>query len=87
MHGDPGACGGAGACTACRHLGVHSPLAAQVDAAGWVVVVAAAFLANTAESFVGATLQGRLPWLNNDVVNALQITLAALLALLLRTLM
>jgi len=47
--------------------------------------VVAAFLANTAESFVGATLQGRLPWLTNDVVNALQITLAALLALLIRT--
>lgn len=44
----------------------------------------AAFLANTAESFVGATLQGRLQWLTNDVVNALQITLAAVLALLLR---
>ncbi len=54
---------------------------------GWLAVVVAAFLANTAESFVGATLQGRLPWLNNDVVNALQITLAALLALALRSVM
>lgn len=56
----------------------------QVDAAGWLAVVVAAFLANTAESFVGATLQGRVQWLTNDVVNALQISLAALLALLLR---
>ena len=47
----------------------------------------AAFLANTAESFVGATLQGRLLWLTNDIVNGLQITLAALLALLLRSFM
>jgi uncharacterized membrane protein len=46
--------------------------------------VAAAFLANTAESIVGATLQGRVPWLTNDVVNGLQITLAAALALALR---
>lgn len=56
----------------------------QVDAAGWVMVVVAAFMANTAESFVGATLQGQVSWLTNDVVNALQITLAAAIALLLR---
>ena len=55
-----------------------------MDAAGWVLVVVAAFMANTAESFVGATLQGRVSWLTNDVVNALQITLAAAIALLLR---
>ena len=56
----------------------------QVDVAGWTTVVIAAFIANTAESFVGATLQGRVSWLTNDVVNILQITLAAAIALLLR---
>ena len=59
---------------------------AQVDAAGWVACVVAAFLANTAESIVGATVQGRVAWLTNDVVNGLQITLAAALALALRLL-
>jgi uncharacterized membrane protein len=57
-----------------------------VDAAGWGACVAAAFVANTAESVVGATLQGRVAWLTNDVVNALQITLAAACALLFRAL-
>ena len=54
-----------------------------MDAAGWLAVVIAAFIANTAESFVGATLQGRVSWLTNDVVNAMQITFAAAIALLL----
>ena len=48
--------------------------------------VVAAFLANTAESIVGAAVQGRVAWLTNDVVNALQISLAAALAVLLRML-
>ena len=41
----------------------------------------AAFLANTFESFLGATTQGQQEWLNNDVVNIIQISLAAGLAI------
>ncbi len=53
----------------------------QVDAAGAGAVVLAAFLANTFESFLGATTQGQQEWLNNDVVNIIQISLAAGLAI------
>ncbi len=53
----------------------------QVDAAGAGAVVLAAFLANTFESLLGATTQGQQEWLNNDVVNIIQISLAAALAI------
>lgn len=53
----------------------------QVDARGAAAVTAAAFLANLFESWLGATVQGRLPWLTNDLVNVLQICVAAALAL------
>lgn len=45
------------------------------------VVAGAAVVANFAESFLGATAQGRVGWLSNDVVNMLQISLAAALAI------
>ena len=54
----------------------------QLDSRGWGACVAAAFIANTAESVLGASLQGRVAWLSNDVVNLLQISLAAALAVL-----
>ena len=38
-------------------------------------------LATLAESVIGATLQSRLPWLSNELVNGLQTLLAALLAM------
>ena len=44
-------------------------------------VVAAAVIANWAESVLGACGQGRWPWLNNDLVNMLQICLAAGIAM------
>ena len=53
----------------------------QVDVTGAGAVVLAAFLANTFESFLGATTQGEQDWLNNDVVNIIQISLAAGLAI------
>ncbi|KAL4450712.1 hypothetical protein ABPG77_001068 [Micractinium sp. CCAP 211/92] len=53
----------------------------QVDGTGAVAVTVAAFAANIFESWLGATAQGRLPWLSNDLVNVLQITLAAALAM------
>lgn len=52
-----------------------------MDAPGAGIVTASAFLANLFESWLGATAQGRLPWLTNDLVNVLQISLAAGLAL------
>lgn len=53
----------------------------QVDVTGAVAVTVAAFAANIFESWLGATAQGRLPWLSNDLVNVLQISLAAALAM------
>ncbi len=44
------------------------------------VVAAACVVANVCESYLGATTQGRVPWLSNDVVNMAQILLASLLA-------
>jgi len=43
----------------------------------------AAFVATTFESMLGALVQGKegFEWLTNDVVNGLQITLAALVAI------
>lgn len=51
-----------------------------MDEHGASAVTAAAFLANVFESWLGAAVQGRLPWLTNDLVNVLQICLAAALA-------
>ena len=46
------------------------------------VVTAAAVIANLFESYLGAVLQGKALWLSNDIVNGIQITLAAAIALL-----
>lgn len=53
----------------------------QVDMQGACLVAVAAVIANICESFLGATVQGRVSWLSNDVVNMLQISLAAGLAM------
>mmetsp|Transcript_36318 Transcript_36318/g.102612 ORF Transcript_36318/g.102612 Transcript_36318/m.102612 type:complete len:330 (-) Transcript_36318:78-1067(-) len=53
----------------------------QVDWQAAGVCTLAAALANYFESCLGATVQGDVPWLTNDVVNALQITLAGAIAL------
>jgi uncharacterized membrane protein len=37
--------------------------------------------ANLFESYLGAAVQGRVAWLTNDVVNIIQICLAAALAI------
>ena len=56
--------------------------AGQADLTGALIATLAAFVATTAESWLGATTQGEagFEWLTNDVVNAVQITLAALVA-------
>jgi len=53
----------------------------QVTMQGAGVVAAAAIVANLFESFLGAALQGKALWLTNDIVNAIQISLAASIAL------
>ncbi|PSC67705.1 integral membrane [Micractinium conductrix] len=53
----------------------------QVDARGAAAVAAASFLANVFESWLGATVQGRVPWLTNDLVNVVQISVAAAAAM------
>ena len=52
----------------------------QVSLRGAALVVLAATVANLVESYIGATVQDRLPWLTNDLVNVVQISLAATLA-------
>jgi uncharacterized membrane protein len=47
----------------------------------WALVTLVGLLATLAESVIGATLQQRLPWLSNELVNGLQTLLAALLAM------
>ena len=44
------------------------------------VVVVASLVANLLESVVGASVQGKVDWLTNDVVNGMQISVAAALA-------
>jgi uncharacterized protein (TIGR00297 family) len=67
---------GAGLAAAAAVGGVALALG-QVTLSGAACVAGAAFTANVLESVVGATAQGRVPWLTNDVVNVLQILAAA----------
>ena len=45
----------------------------------WCVV--AAFIATTIESLIGATLESRLPWLTNDLVNFINTVIGAIAAI------
>ncbi|WP_164921039.1 TIGR00297 family protein [Thermosynechococcus vestitus] len=45
------------------------------------ICILAAFFANVVESLVGATLQGRYPWLSNELVNGINTTVGAGLAM------
>jgi uncharacterized membrane protein len=45
------------------------------------LVTAVGVAATLMESLIGATLQGRITWLSNEVVNGLQTLLGALLAM------
>jgi hypothetical protein len=44
------------------------------------IITGSAFVANVFESYLGAALQGRVAWLTNDLVNVIQISVAAALA-------
>lgn len=50
---------------------------------GIVICLVAAFVATTIESLIGATLQTRIPWLTNEIVNGMNTTIGALVGLLL----
>jgi uncharacterized membrane protein len=47
----------------------------------WGLVTVVGLVATLLESLMGATLQPRLPWLSNELVNGLQTFVGALLAL------
>ncbi len=49
-----------------------------------LVVAFAATVANLFESYLGASVQGRISWLTNDLVNVIQISVAAAVAITLR---
>ncbi len=68
--------------------GVATPasMPPQVSPAGAVIATVAAVVANLFESYLGAASQGRLDWLTNDAVNAIQIALAAAIAVALQQL-
>lgn len=51
------------------------------DAAAVLLVAAVGLVATLLESWLGATLQGRIAWLSNELVNAIQTALAAALAI------
>jgi uncharacterized membrane protein len=56
-------------------------------AATTVLVVAVGLVATLLESGIGATLQGRHAWLSNELVNAIQTLIAAVLAMALAQLL
>ena len=62
-------------------IGNPKRVSEQVSWPEALVVAAAATAANLFESYLGAMLQGRVEWLSNDVINMIQIVLAAALAI------
>eukprot|EP01026_Neomeris_dumetosa_P066377 TRINITY_DN6418_c0_g2_i1.p1 TRINITY_DN6418_c0_g2~~TRINITY_DN6418_c0_g2_i1.p1 ORF type:complete len:291 (+),score=18.92 TRINITY_DN6418_c0_g2_i1:231-1103(+) len=59
----------------------------QLDSKGVGICVVACTLANIFESYVGATIQNKFSWLTNDLVNIMQISVAATLAIVLQQLL
>ena len=53
------------------------------DAGCWLLVTLVGLVATLLESWIGADLQHRCSWLSNELVNAIQTLLAAVLAMLL----
>mmetsp|Transcript_6534 Transcript_6534/g.18833 ORF Transcript_6534/g.18833 Transcript_6534/m.18833 type:complete len:333 (-) Transcript_6534:330-1328(-) len=58
----------------------------QVNGGGALIATVAAVVANLFESYLGAASQGRVQWLTNDAVNAIQIAVAAAVAVMLQLL-
>lgn len=49
-----------------------------IDLTGLALCVVAAFIATTAESLIGATIQEKVSWMTNEVVNAINTTIGAI---------
>lgn len=73
--------GTAAGVVAAAGVGIVGLLLKELTIHGVAYVTAAAFIANLLESYIGAAVQGKVSWLTNDVVNMLQITVAAALAI------
>lgn len=54
-----------------------------IDALGIVWCILAAFIATTAESLIGASLQDKFDWLTNEVVNIINTLIGAVVSILL----
>ena len=48
---------------------------------GILICLVAAFIATNLESVIGATLQEKLPWLTNELVNIVNTTIGAIAAI------
>jgi len=53
------------------------------DGRSFLIISLSGFLATILESFIGAFAQGRLLWLTNELVNSVQTTLSAIIAIFL----
>ena len=53
----------------------------MISPLGIIWCVIAAFIATTVESLIGATLESRLPWLTNDIVNFINTVIGAISAI------
>lgn len=56
-------------------------LCGLITPAGICICIVAAFIATTVESLIGATIEGKFGWLTHDVVNIINTTVGALVAL------
>lgn len=70
----------AGIVAAAGVAAVAAALGQVKNISGVGAVVVASLVANLLESYIGASVQGKVDWLTNDVVNGLQISVAAALA-------
>ena len=48
----------------------------------FLIAILSGFIATIGESFLGATIQNRITWLNNELINAVQTSFACLLSIL-----
>ena len=60
---------------------VMQQLGLLIGAGAWLLVTATGLLATLLESLIGAALQHRLRWLSNELVNAVQTLIAAVVAM------
>jgi uncharacterized protein (TIGR00297 family) len=58
-------------------------LTESIDAIGMIICIIAAFIATNIESAIGATVQEKYPWLTNELVNIINTTIGAIIAIVL----